>query len=397
MKHSLEYTIIRLMLLVRRVGAKMGGSLWLLQRILSSLLPADDIDVADEPVHLSDDDNDTDLAPLVAMLPGKKRNGSCLRDNDLSHKDDYDLEIIIPAYNVEQYIDQCLQSVLNQRSKYKCLVVVINDGSTDGTRQHLANYENCPDIEIIDQKNAGLAAARNAALRHIRGRYVTFVDSDDWLLPGAIDTLMDTAIKHDADIVEGCFRLFSGERFYPGYSHPFEVSDHWTGQLQGYACGKVLRAELFAHVCFPEGYLFEDTLMTLILFPRCRRIVTIPDDIYVYRFNPVGITATAGLSPRAVESLLVTVQLMEDGAASGQQTSQLDYENFLQNEVPNTFCTIFSLHNPSVNHHVFSVCCRLLRQYYEGYTTSDPHLQPLEHALRTKDYRACMLAVMTRH
>ena len=397
MKHSLEYTIIRLMLLVRRVGAKMGGSLWLLQRILSSLLPADDIDVADEPVHLSDYDNDTDLAPLVAMLPGKKRNGSCLRDNDLSHKDDYDLEIIIPAYNVEQYIDQCLQSVLNQRSKYKCLVVVINDGSTDGTRQHLANYENCPDIEIIDQKNAGLAAARNAALRHIRGRYVTFVDSDDWLLPGAIDTLMDTAIKHDADIVEGCFRLFSGERFYPGYSHPFEVSDHWTGQLQGYACGKVLRAELFAHVCFPEGYLFEDTLMTLILFPRCRRIVTIPDDIYVYRFNPVGITATAGLSPRAVESLLVTVQLMEDGAASGQQTSQLDYENFLQNEVPNTFCTIFSLHNPSVNHHVFSVCCRLLRQYYEGYTTSDPHLQPLEHALRTKDYRACMLAVMTRH
>ena len=397
MKHSLEYTIIRLMLLVRRVGAKMGGSLWLLQRILSSLLPADDIDVADEPVHLSDGITDADLAPLLAMLPGKKRYGSCLRDNDLSHKDDYDLEIIIPAYNVEQYIDQCLQSVLNQRSKYKCLVVVINDGSTDGTRQHLANYENCPDIEIIDQKNAGLAAARNAALRHIRGRYVTFVDSDDWLLPGAIDTLMDTAIKHDADIVEGCFRLFSGERFYPGYSHPFEVSDHWTGQLQGYACGKVLRAELFAHVCFPEGYLFEDTLMTLILFPRCRRIVTIPDDIYVYRFNPVGITATAGLSPRAVESLLVTVQLMEDGAASGQQTSQLDYENFLQNEVPNTFCTIFSLHNPSVNHHVFSVCCRLLRQYYEGYTTSDPHLQPLEHALRTKDYRACMLAVMTRH
>lgn len=150
------------MLLVRRVGAKMGVSLWLLQRILSSLLPADDIDVADEPVHLSDDDNDTDLVPLVAMLPAKKRNGSCLRDNDLSHKDDYDLEIIIPAYNVEQYID-------------------------------------------------------------------------------------------------------------------------------------------------------------------------------------------------------------------------------------------YSLHSPSVNHHVFAIFCRLLRQYYEGYTTSDPHLQPLEHALLTKDYRACMLAVMTRH
>lgn len=110
MKHSLESTIIRIMLLIRRVGAKMGVILWLLQRMLSSLLPADDIDVADEPVHLSDDDNDTDLAPLVAMLPAKKRNGSCLCDNDISHKEDYDLEIIIPAYNVEQYIDYSLHS-----------------------------------------------------------------------------------------------------------------------------------------------------------------------------------------------------------------------------------------------------------------------------------------------
>ena len=383
MKHSLESTIIRLMLLVRRVGAKMGGSLWLLQRILSSLLPADDIDVADEPVHL-----DADLAPLLAMLPGKKRYGSCLRDNDLSHKDDYDLEIIIPAYNVEQYIDQCLQSVLNQRSKYKCLIVVINDGSTDDTRQHLANYENCPDIEIIDQKNAGLAAARNAALRHIRGRYVTFVDSDDWLLPGAVDVLMDTATQHDADIVEGCFRLFIGARFYPGYSHPFEVYDCWTGQLQGYACGKVLRAELFAHVCFPEGYLFEDTLMTLILFPRCHRIVTIPDDIYVYRFNPVGITATAGLSPRAVESLLVTIQLMEDGATSGQQTSQQTYENFLLNEVPNTFLFLaLPFRQPSCLRHLLPSATSVLRRLHDvrpalaTFGTRTPHQRlPCLHA-----------------
>ena len=396
MKHSLESSIIWLMLLVRRVGAKISSRLWLLQRLLSSLLPATDID-ATNPVFLSNGDNDADLAPLLRNLPTEKPKGSSLYDNDLSRKDDYDLEIIIPAYNVEQYIDQCLLSVLNQRSKYKCLLVVINDGSTDGTRQRLAKYEHYPDIEIIDQENAGLSAARNIALRHIRGRYVTFVDSDDWLLPGAIDMLMDTVTKYDADIVEGCFRVFNGGHFYPGYSHPFELSNRWTGQLQGYPWGKVLRAGLFSHFHFPEGYLFEDTLMTLMLFPRCHRIVTIPDDVYVYRFNPVGITATAGLSPRAVESLLVTVQLMEDGVASGLQTSQQAYENFLQNEIPNTFCTLYSLRSPSVNHHVFAIFCRLLRQYYQAYTTSAPHLQPLEHALRTKDYRACMLAIMTRH
>ena len=270
MKHSLESSIIWLMLQVRRVGAKISSRLWLLQRLLSSLLPATDID-ATNPVFLSNGDNDADLAPLLRNLPTEKPKGSSLYDNDLSRKDDYDLEIIIPAYNVEQYIDQCLLSVFNQRSKYKCLLMVINDGSTDGTRQRIAKYEHYPDIEIIDQKNAGLAAARNIALRHIRGRYVTFVDSDDWLLPGAIDMLMDTVTKYDADIVEGCFRVFNSGHFYPGYSHPFELSNRWTGQLQGYACGKVLRAGLFSHFHFPEGYLFEDTLMTLMLFPHCHR------------------------------------------------------------------------------------------------------------------------------
>ncbi len=393
---SLEPFIIRLMLFVRRVAMKFSLRLWLSQRLLAWLLPQVGHDIADKPLHLADGTTDSDLAPLFAMLPTEKKFGSSICENDLSHKEDYDLEIIIPAYNVENYIDQCLQSVLDQQSKYKYLIVVINDGSTDGTRQRLTKYEKYPNIEIIDQENAGQATARNVALRHIRGRYVTFVDADDWLLPGAISKLMDTAMKYDADIVEGCFRLYNGTQFYPGYSHPFDVSDKWTGQLQGYACGKVFRADLFANSCFPEGYLFEDSLMTLVLYPRCHRIVTIPDDIYVYRFNPVGTTATCGRTPRAVESLLVTLQLMEDNVACGQQPDMQAYHNFLRNEASNTFFTIFSLQNPSVNHHVFSAYCRLIHQYFSGFSASQPRLKALEHALRCKDYRACLLAVMTR-
>ena len=396
MRYLPEPVIIKLMLLVRRVALKFGMRLWLPQRLLSWLLPKAGHDVVDKPLHLAGGLADTDLTPLLAMLPEKKRYGSSICDNDLSRKDDYDLEIIIPAYNVEQYIDQCLQSVLSQQSKYKCLIVVINDGSTDGTRQRLTKYEDVPNIEIIDQENKGQAAARNVALKHIRGQYITFVDADDWLLPGAIDVLMDTATKYDADIVEGCFRLYSGTKFYPGYHHPFEVSDHWTGQLQGYACGKVFRADLFARSRFPEGYFFEDSLMTLVLYPRCHRIVTIPDDIYVYRFNPTGTTATCGRTPRAVESLLVTVRLMEDNVTCGQQPDIQAYHNFLRNEVSNTFFTVFSLGDASVNHHVFSAYCRLTEQYFRGFSASELRLKPLEHALRTRDYHACMLAVMTR-
>ena len=396
MRYFPEPVIIKLMLLVRRVASKLGISLWLPQRILSCLLPKVGNNVVAKPLHLADRHSDTDLAPFFAMLPAEKQYGSSICENDLSHQNDYDLEIIIPAYNVEKYIDQCLQSVIGQRSKYKCLIVVINDGSTDGTRQRLTRYEHAQNIEIIDQKNSGLAAARNVALKHIRAKYITFVDADDWLLPGAIDALMDTAEKHNADIVEGCFRLFCGTKFYPGYNHPFEVSDHWNGQLQGYAWGKVMRATLFANCRFPQGYLFEDTLMTLTLYPRCHHIVTIPDDIYVYRFNPVGITATAGKTPRAVESLLVTIQLMDDNAERGMKQNTQTYDNFLKNEVSNTFFTVYSLDNPSVNHHVFSACCRIMSQYFGTFSTSEPRLKPIEQALRSKDYRDCMLAIMTR-
>lgn len=82
--------------------------------------------------------------------------------------------------------------------------------------------------------------------------------------------------------------------------------------------------------------------------------------------------------------------------ACGQQPDRQAYHNILRNEVSNTFFTIYSLQNSSVNHHVFSAYCRVIQQHFHGFSASEPRLKPVEHALRAKDYRACMLAVMTR-
>ncbi|MFC1840653.1 glycosyltransferase [Thermodesulfobacteriota bacterium] len=112
------------------------------------------------------------------------------------------LSIIIPVYNVEQYLKQCLDSVFNQG--LDCYeVICVNDGSTDGSREILAQYKQIyPELIIVDRENGGLSAARNSGLKMARGEYIYFLDSDDFLYPGVLSQMMGYTKKNDLDL---CF------------------------------------------------------------------------------------------------------------------------------------------------------------------------------------------------
>ena len=103
----------------------------------------------------------------------QKITNSCISSNVIEYI--YDLQIIIPAYNVEHYISNCLDSVLSQKTKYKILVTVINDGSRDDTYKVLKQYEKDKRLEIINQKNKGFSGARNTGLRHIKAKYLFWI------------------------------------------------------------------------------------------------------------------------------------------------------------------------------------------------------------------------------
>ena len=91
------------------------------------------------------------------------------------------ISIIVPVYNVEKYLEQCLESLLNQTYK-NIEIIVVNDGSTDQSLDILKKYSFKDNrIKLYSQKNQGISAARNTALEHINGKYVMFVDSDDWI------------------------------------------------------------------------------------------------------------------------------------------------------------------------------------------------------------------------
>ena len=130
--------------------------------------------------------------------------GNCKAENEVNVQ--YDLQIIIPAYNVQNYISQCLQSVLYQKTHYRYMVTIVDDGSTDTTSTIIHKFVERKDysctVKLITQKNHGLSAARNSGLQKIYGQYVMFVDSDDILQANAVEEMLNIAYKQDADIVQ---------------------------------------------------------------------------------------------------------------------------------------------------------------------------------------------------
>lgn len=123
--------------------------------------------------------------------------------------DEMKISIIIPVYNVEKYLRECLDSVLNQ-TLTDIEIICINDGSTDNSLQILEEYAAKDErIKIINQENKGLACARNTGINNATGKYIFFLDSDDYLLPNVISELYDNAQNFDVDILMSKCKAFA--------------------------------------------------------------------------------------------------------------------------------------------------------------------------------------------
>ena len=145
-------------------------------------------------------------------------------------------------------------------------------------------------IEILQQNNKGAAAARNLALNHIQGKYLFFVDSDDYIDSNGVDKMIDVALKSYYDIIQGGFlRKFSSP---PSRYKTLTIR---TGTLQrndllGFTWGKLINSILFLHYQFPTGYAFEDTLMGDIIYPQAKKIYGLNTICYIYRIHKQQIT-----------------------------------------------------------------------------------------------------------
>ena len=294
------------------------------------------------------------------------------------------LDIIIPAYNVEKYIGRCLDSVLSQETGYSFRVLVVDDGSTDSTGRILDSYEG---IKIIHRENGGLSAARNTALEYAGAEYLLFLDSDDELCPGAVEKLLSTAKAADAAIVEGAYT-----EIYPD-GRVLRRHRHFDGpmpaiKLDGYAWGKLIKRSLFDNAVFPAGYWYQDSLMRQVIFPLSDKLgyrtVGIGDSVVSYRQNPEGITKKSRAKGKSLQSLYITMQLFEDRKKYGLEISG-DYYDYILSMAVQTYSRTRQ-QSDEVQRAIFTVYADFLDKNFRSWNTENRRLSCLEKALRQGDY-----------
>lgn len=235
-----------------------------------------------------------------------------------------DLSIIIPAYNVSGYITDCLNSILSQQTKYSFDIIVVDDGSVDGTWEKIQKHYTDERIRLFRQKNSGQSVARNFAISNSCGKYIMMLDGDDILLPGAIDKLMNAALENDADIAEGnCVRFYDKitDEMICDSKTKFHISSNsvdpkFVLTCVGYSVAKVYRRDLWQNVRYPEGYIFEDVISKFVLRRIANKVVFIGDAVYGYRWNNMSSSHSSD-SLKKLDSIWVLPRIIEICRLSG--------------------------------------------------------------------------------
>ena len=226
------------------------------------------------------------------------------------------ISVIVPIYNVEDYIRQCFDSLLNQTYQ-NFEVLMINDGSPDNSASICQEYAARDSrFRYFEKENGGLASARNFGIDYSKGMYISFIDSDDWVVETYLLDLYNAIVKSKSDISishhigykddTGDYYIYIYKYFEKEYDSSQFISELPTLELQSIvyhtSWGKLFRKNLFDNVRFAEGKLIEDTRIGFKLFLEATKIIYINKGLYVYRERECSIIKT--ISEKQLEDAL---------------------------------------------------------------------------------------------
>mgnify|MGYP001623018372 FL=1 len=207
------------------------------------------------------------------------------------------VSIGVPIYNVAEYLRQCLDSIIEQTfTDFE--VIMVDDGSNDDSFNICQEYAAKDSrFKLVHQKNKGLAGARNTCLKHMKGEYVTWVDSDDIIEPNYLEKLVTTVLETQADIVQCMFYGIKGDQkayyVFPKLTDrvkKLELSrdeliwNTWTDKYYiTVMWANLVNRRLYQGLYFSQGILYEDTGNKFKLYFRANKMVIISDTLYGYR------------------------------------------------------------------------------------------------------------------
>ena len=209
------------------------------------------------------------------------------------------ISIVVPIYNVEKYLERCVKSLLAQTYQ-NIEIILVNDGTKDLSGVIAEELKEIDDrIKVFHKENGGLSDARNYGLQYATGKYISFVDSDDFVDREFIRTLYDTMMETHTDVSAVGYQMFSEtvEPQVDNKKYPLEmfkgeeVIEHlFTNEKYGnYAWNKLYLKTLFSDVKYPVGKKMEDLGTTYILLDKCKKISFTPQKLYYYFQRPDSI------------------------------------------------------------------------------------------------------------
>lgn len=220
-----------------------------------------------------------------------------------------EVSLVVPVFNVEFFVEECLQSIIANLSEVCLEIIVIDDGSTDSSArvvEALLNDSQCPEVLFLRQSNKGLSAVRNLGAWLARGAYIGFLDSDDRLSPGALRRMLDLANSANADVVLGRTEIFdpiknSRTQFYDANIWKTMVRNRPSRvlhvaesplllSLEPNANYRLIRREFYhkKSLHYPEGLVFEDAPVHFRMLLKAKRVALLNDIYYNYRVNRPG-------------------------------------------------------------------------------------------------------------
>ena len=229
------------------------------------------------------------------------------------------ISVVIPVYNVEKYLDKCMESVLNQTYS-NIEVILVDDGSTDKSGKICDEYQKKDKrVVVYHKENGGLSDARNYGINKSHGEYITFIDSDDFVEQNYVEFLYKLIKENQADIAMGKQYVRYPEKIInTGSGNTYNVNAHdcmekllYSEDFDVSAWAKLYKKELFKSIKFPKGMVFEDAGTTYKLILQSKKIVLKSEPIYNYIIRNNSIT-NSKFNIKKMDMIYNTQKMVDD-------------------------------------------------------------------------------------
>ena len=253
------------------------------------------------------------------------------------------VSIIVPVYNTEKYLSKCLNSILEQTYK-NIEIILINDGSTDDSLKVCKEYEKKDKrIKLINKENEGLSATRNLGILTAKGKYIGFIDSDDFIESDMFNNLYEDMVNNNSDI-SICKITNSDEYLHENKKNEVKILNNkeailkllYDQEINNYVCNKLIKKEMFKNIKFPEGRKFEDLAIMHCLIEKAKTITF--DDYIGYHY----IQRKGSITKSITESYLTDYLWATDKFISTIKKNHKELANEIESTYAKYLVNIFS-------------------------------------------------------